>query len=148
MKMLLMPILTHPGHTIGLGSVSGTKIPWRVLSLALYQGLQVKRKATRSRNDAHWRQSQWTKCRTPKFNIAGWHQVNPVRQWGRTWDDGGEHETMGGTWDDGQEDDWWWRRERKKEKKNDVIKINHNVNSSPCWYARSGLALLLNQTKQ
>ena len=146
MKTLLMPILTHPGHTIGLGSVSRTKIPWRVLSLALCQGLQVEHKATQSKNDAHWCQSQWTKRWTPKFNVAGWHQVNPLRWWERIWDYGGEHEMMGETWDDGWEHEMMGRKTINDDEEKERKKKRMMWSKSTIMWIQVHMPLLLWET--
>ena len=47
----LIKVVEVRRQAIRLSSVSGTKIPRRVLSLALCQGLQVEHKRSRSTND-------------------------------------------------------------------------------------------------
>ena len=52
-------------------------VEWRYQSIVLSPTSRVTGQA-RLWSRCHWHQSQWKKRWTPKFNVAGWHQVNPV----------------------------------------------------------------------
>ena len=74
----------------------------------------------------YWRQSQWTERWTPKFNVSGRHQVNPVGS-------GGEGEKMWGRWTRGQEvvggKKWLMPSKWTIDKK---ILTSH----LPCWFVK------------